>query len=152
MIPKLMIEECRHEPMTRRISILALIGVLVLLGVPHNFFNSPDEPMPEHACGTGTVACCCGVAGGCGTCPTEQKTVVQREAAQVTIGMAACPGPAREVATPGGSFKYIMPALSLPGLCLPAAERLIFPRIAQPKSAEFAPETPPPRFVLRIIP
>jgi len=135
--------------MLRGLSRFFVVGLIPAL----LFLNAPGDPgfprrsSPEGACGTGTVACCCGVKGGCGTCPTEQSTAAQKETALLVIKLTGCPGPVQEAATPGGGPRYILPnPTPLVGILLPAGQ-IITEKAPIPDDVWISPEPPPPRFL-----
>jgi len=125
--------------------VVGLVPAFLFLNAPGNL-GFQRHSSPAGACGTGTVACCCGVKGGCGTCPTEQSTAAQKETSLLVIKLAGCPGPVQEAATPGGGPRYILPnPTPLVGVLLPAG-RIFIEKALLPDSIWISPEPPPPRF------
>ncbi len=122
-----------------------LIAVLLCWSTPGSLRGQHNAPPLKGACGTGTVSCCCGVAGGCGRCPTEQRTASQRETAQLAFHLAGCPGPAREASAPSGGPECILPDTKISDATPQVAMSLFLGNNLEPESPSLTPELPPPR-------
>jgi len=85
---------------------------LGFLSVPAGMSTPDSQGKGTEACSHGAAACCCGVAGGCRMCATQNPSSASSTSAHQGLRLASCPGPGQVVTLPGQSPKAILPSVT----------------------------------------